>query len=212
MSLESQLASFITAIGTDWKNLWAAIGVRANLTTTATNLVSAVNEVKATADAAVSGTAPNASTTVKGIVELSTDSETLAFSATDLVVTPGTLGSVLNVSNGIPKLDGAGKVAATQLPAYVDDVLEVANFAALPVTGTSGIIYTTADTNKIYRWSGSAYVEISASPGTTDAVTEGSTNLYFTNTRADTRADGRITVLIGDTNTDLVAAYTTAKA
>ena len=40
------------------------------------------------------------------------------------------------------------------------------------------------DLNKIYRWSGSTYVEIAASPGTTDNVPEGTTNLYFTNTRA----------------------------
>jgi hypothetical protein len=40
------------------------------------------------------------------------------------------------------------------------------------------------DNGKIYRWSGSAYVEISASPGSTDAVTEGTTNLYFTTQRA----------------------------
>lgn len=212
MSLETQLASLITSLGTDWKNIWAAIGVRANLTTAATNLVGAVNEVKAVADAAVAGTAPTATTTIKGIVELSTDSETLAFAATDLVVTPGTLGSVLNVANGVPKLDATGKVAAAQLPAYVDDILEVANFAALPVTGSTGIIYTTINDNKIYRWSGSAYVQIAASPGSTDAVPEGTTNLYFTSARADTRADSRITALVGNTNVDLVAAYTTAKA
>ena len=68
------------------------------------------------------------------------------------------------------------------------------------------------DTNKVYRWSGSAYVEISASPGTTDAVPEGSTNLYYTDGRADARANGRITALVGDTNTDLAALYATAKA
>lgn len=56
-----------------------------------------------------------------------------------------------------------GKVPASQLPSYVDDVLEYADFAALPGTGESGKIYVTLDTNLTYRWSGSAYVEISAS-------------------------------------------------
>src|SRR3954467_87854 len=32
---------------------------------------------------------------------------------------------------------------------------------------------------------------------TTDNLAEGSTNLYFTNTRADTRADGRIAAAVG---------------
>lgn len=56
-----------------------------------------------------------------------------------------------------------GKVPASQLPSYVDDVLEYANFAAFPATGESGKIYVALNTNLTYRWSGSAYVEISAS-------------------------------------------------
>jgi hypothetical protein len=41
------------------------------------------------------------------------------------------------------------------------EFVEVANFGALPVTGDSGVIYVTLDTNKLYRWSGTTYVEIS---------------------------------------------------
>jgi hypothetical protein len=77
----------------------------------------------------------------------------------------------------------AGKVPSAYLPSYVDDVLEVANYAALPGTGETGKIYVTLDTNKEYRWSGSAYIELVASPGTTDAITEGTVNLYFTTSR-----------------------------
>jgi hypothetical protein len=88
------------------------------------------------------------------------------------------------VANGYCPLDATTKVAAVYLPAYVDDVQEFANLAAFPATGTAGIIYVALDTNKTYRWSGSVYVEISPSPGSTDAVPEGATNLYFTNERA----------------------------
>lgn len=84
---------------------------------------------------------------------------------------------------GVATLDSGGKVPAAQLPSYVDDVIEAANYAALPATGDAGKIYVTLDTNKTWRWSGSSYVEISASPGSTDAVTEGATNLYFTAAR-----------------------------
>ena len=56
-----------------------------------------------------------------------------------------------------------GKVPASQLPAYVDDVLEFANLAAFPVTGESGKIYVALDTNFTYRWGGSVYVKISDS-------------------------------------------------
>lgn len=51
-----------------------------------------------------------------------------------------------------------GKVPASQLPASVDEIEEYANLAAFPVTGQSNLYYVALDTNKTYRWSGSAYV------------------------------------------------------
>jgi len=65
-----------------------------------------------------------------------------------------------SVSGGYASLDGSGKVPSNELPSYVDDVVEVANYAALPVTGETGKIYVTIDTNKCYRWSGSAYIQV----------------------------------------------------
>lgn len=211
MSLETRVGDLITALGTDWKTIktWIFGGLTGSLadldTTDKSSLVAAINE------AASTGGAGDATETVKGLVELATDAEALAFTTDAAVLTPGNLGAVLNVNNGIPKLDSGGKVAAAQLPSYVDDVIEAANLAAFPGTGETGKIYVANDTNKPYRWSGSAYVEISPSPGSTDAVTEGSTNLYFTDARADARADVRIAFLVGDTDTDLAAAYATAK-
>jgi hypothetical protein len=87
------------------------------------------------------------------------------------------------IANGYASLDGSSKVPAIQLPSYVDDVLEFANLAAFPATGATGVIYVALDTNKIYRWSGTTYIEISPSPGSTDAVPEGSINLYYTSAR-----------------------------
>lgn len=86
-------------------------------------------------------------------------------------------------ANGLCPLDSGGLVSATYLPSFVDEVIEEANFGALPGTGATGKIYVTTDNNKCYRWSGSAYVEISPSPGSTDSVTEGSVNLYHTAAR-----------------------------
>lgn len=65
--------------------------------------------------------------------------------------------------NGVAELDGSGLVLASQLPSYVDDVIVVANYAALPGTGADGKIYVTTDTNLTYRWNGVAYTEISPS-------------------------------------------------
>lgn len=64
--------------------------------------------------------------------------------------------------NGYAPLDASSKVPAANLPSYVDDVLEYADLASLPLTGETGKIYVTLDTNKTYRWSGSSYIEISA--------------------------------------------------
>lgn len=81
-------------------------------------------------------------------------------------------------------LDG-GLIKSELLPSYVDDVLEFANQAAFPGTGETGKIYVALDTNLIYRWSGSAYVQVaSGALASTDNLTEGVTNLYFTQARA----------------------------
>ncbi len=64
-----------------------------------------------------------------------------------------------------------GKVPASELPSYVDDVIEVADYAALPTTGETGKIYITLDTNKVYRWSGSVYIEIAANSAIWGAIT-----------------------------------------
>lgn len=119
-------------------------------------------------------TAPitNTGTTTAANVGLSVGTG-LSVSGGSLIVAPNTYATLVG-----------GKVPAEQLPSYVDDVLEYANTASLPVIGESGKIYVALNTGKIYRWSGSAYFEISTQPGNTDAVPEGSSNFYFTNARA----------------------------
>jgi hypothetical protein len=71
--------------------------------------------------------------------------------------------SLKGTANGLAELDSTGKVPATQLPSFVDDVLEYANLASFPVTGETGKIYVAIDTNLVYRWSGTVYISISSS-------------------------------------------------
>lgn len=92
--------------------------------------------------------------------------------------------SLIGIANGLATLDGGGKVPASQLPSYVDDVLEYPTFANFPGTGETGKIYIADDTGYEFRWTGTQYFQIVKSPGSTDALAEGSTNLYFTNARA----------------------------
>jgi hypothetical protein len=69
---------------------------------------------------------------------------------------------------GIKVLDSSNLIPSAILPSYVDDVLEFADLASFPATGESGKIYVAIDTNKQYRWSGSAYIQITS--GAVDSV------------------------------------------
>jgi hypothetical protein len=84
------------------------------------------------------------------------------------------------VANGYASLNSSGQIPSTQLPSYVDDVLEGANLASFPATGETGKIYVALDTNKTYRWSGSAYVYITS--GAVDSVAGRTGVVTLTNT------------------------------
>ena len=116
---------------------------------------------------------------ITGLVAALADTATAAQGGlADTAVQPADLGTAAALdagsADGVAELDGTGKVPAAQLPSFVDDVVEAANFAALPGTGEAGKIYVTIDDGKTYRWSGSAYAEISASL----ALGETSTTAY----------------------------------
>lgn len=88
-------------------------------------------------------------------------------------------------ANGVAELDANGKVPSSQLPSYVDDVVEgyfmpngytdgtddfwtdkssnQSSVRKLYPNDLSSKIYVDKDTNKTYRWSGSTFVEISSS-------------------------------------------------
>lgn len=98
----------------------------------------------------------------------------------------------VGVANGVAGLDANGLVPTSQLPAYVDDVLEYASRSTFPATGETGKIYVALDTNLTYRWSGTEYVEISPSL----ALGETSSTAYAGNK--------------GKANADAIAALQTA--
>ncbi|MFY7814849.1 MAG: hypothetical protein ACOVRK_06605, partial [Chryseobacterium taeanense] len=82
-------------------------------------------------------------------------------------------------ANGVAGLDASGLVPASQLPSYVDDVLEGYYKSAdgkfykeasytNAINGETGKIYVSLDTNKTYRWTGSTFVYITS--GAVDSV------------------------------------------
>ena len=82
--------------------------------------------------------------------------------------------SEMGVANGVALLDSEGKISSSYLPSYVSDIITVNSYPNLPTTGEEDKIYVTKDTNLTYRWSGTAYVEISPSI----ALGETSTTAY----------------------------------
>lgn len=90
-----------------------------------------------------------------------------------------------------------GLVPSSQLPAYIDDVIEGYKLSTafyedaghtIAITGEVGKIYvdlTSGQSNKQYRWSGSAYIQITNGLiASTADVPENASYLYFTNARA----------------------------
>lgn len=69
--------------------------------------------------------------------------------------------------NGVATLDSNGLVPSTQLPSYVDDVIEAGTKIDLPIVGEKGKIYivvndesSNGDTST-YRWTGTVYAMVS---------------------------------------------------
>ena len=98
--------------------------------------------------------------------------------ASNITLTPEDVGAIpasaKGVANGVATLDQDGKVPSSQLPSYVDDIIEgylnegqfwVEEAHTTPITAESGKIYVdlTGNKNITYRWSGTAYVEVSKS-------------------------------------------------
>jgi hypothetical protein len=70
--------------------------------------------------------------------------------------------SEMGVAGGVATLDSDGLVPSSQLPSYVDDVLEYDTLSQFPEKGESGKIYIALDTNLSYRWGGTTYVVVAS--------------------------------------------------
>ena len=125
--------------------------------------------VKATARANIA-TGEALTISMGKIAKYFADLKQVAFSGSATDLTAGTLSADRLPSIPVSKLSGT--ISSSNLPSYVDDVLEYTAKSNFPVTGEKGKIYVDVTTNLTYRWSGTAYVEISPSLalGTTSAT------------------------------------------
>ena len=178
-----------------------AIGDLSELETTdKTDLVSAINEV-------VQGGVVGGVSGVKG------DAET-DYRTGDVNLTPANIGAIAlsakGAVNGVAELDANGIIITSQLPSYVDDVVEYNTVRDFPSTGESGKIYVATSTNLAYRWSGTGYVEISP----TLALGETSSTAYrgdrgkiaYDDSQTNKTSIGTLSSLATTVKTDLVSA------
>lgn len=141
MSLQTRLSDLITSLGTDYKQFrtWitgSSSGDLTGLTTTdKTSLLAAINEVNAAAAAA---TIPDASTTVKGKIEIATLAEVTTGTDTVRAVTP----------EGVRQERTALKeeILGSGVPAALDTLKELAD--AINDDASYAATITTALSNK----------------------------------------------------------------
>lgn len=148
----------VTLTGTNFTNS----GVRA-ISKGTTNGTISVNTNGTAAEVAVAGlgsAAYTASTAYTPAAHATNKSNPHEVTAAQVGAIPTTQ---KGAKSGVAELDENGFVPSSQLPSYVDDVLEYDAKAKFPTTGETGKIYVDKTTNLTWRWGGTAYVEISPS-------------------------------------------------
>lgn len=180
---ESALLSSITSEETT--RVAAIASVQASISTEATNRLNADTKLttdlstevnnRISADSALSAsiTTAQASLTAETIARTNADTqlaEDISQEITDrtqAVANEATarlaLKTAVDASLALKADLVSGKIPASQLPSYVDDVIEVVLFTDLPAEGEAGKIYVVKNTNLTYRWTGTDYIEISKS-------------------------------------------------
>ena len=157
------------------------------------------------------------STTQSGIVQLSvaTDSTSVSTAATSSAVKATydlALAAIPNskfgTALGVATLDATGKIPSGQLPSYVDDVMEFATEFEFPNPGETGKLYIELSSNKIFRWTGTTYVNISGGSEIADAALKLYTARSFSLTGGATSnivnfdGTGNVTLTINGLNPD----------
>ena len=177
-NLETTVKSSIVAAINELKGDEANVGSLDNLETTVkSSIVAAINEINGKADDI--GDLTDLETTIKTSIVAAINE--LKGNITNLQSTDATFATAINMkisntekgsNNGVAQLDSNGKVPSSQLPSYVDDIIEGYYYEGkfytdsahtTEITGEEGKIYVDLVTNKTYRWSSTIFVEISES-------------------------------------------------
>lgn len=197
MSLAANISSLATRIGTEFKSVYAKIGTLSSLTTTnKTDLVSAINEVKAStgsSGAAINDTTPSGTTTYSSNKINSLDSATLTSAnsyADGKAAIAGDLGGTAaspQVTGGTHHTHTASQVSdSTTVGRSVLTAVDAPTARAAIGAGTSSLAIndTTASTSTVYsatktdgQISAAVSNLVASAPATLDTLNELATAL-----------------------------------
>ena len=153
----AQLTEYIEQVACAAPCLGSNTSAITSLSTSTSTALRAVNSAVASLSTGVSSVL---STSQMSLTSLSTATATTAVSlSTALRAVNSAVASLSTIVATKADLVG-GIVSASQLPSYVDDVLEFPNLASFPTPGEAGKIYTDTSTNLTYRWSGTTYIPL----------------------------------------------------
>lgn len=153
--------------------VWEKVKERDATTLTAAqnDATSKVNAAKAELQGEINTVQGNV-TTLQGYFTNGSAKKAIADKNGNDITTTYIKNSEKGTANGVATLGADGKVPSSQLPSYVDDVIEgyyyngnfyIDSAHQQLITPEAGKIYTDLSTNKTYRWSGTVYTEISES-------------------------------------------------
>lgn len=152
MSLSSNIDNMITAMGTSFKALRTSVGTLSSLTTTnKSDLVSAINEVKAGS----AGAPPDATTAVKGVVLLADSATTVTGTDTAKATTSaGTKAAIdARIDNSTLGTSTVNAPSAGAVKTYVDGILGANDAMVLKggINASTNPNYPAANAGDTYR-------------------------------------------------------------
>lgn len=161
----------ITNIGTQISEVNTHLGQHdSQISTLDTRITAAETDIQSKQDTLT----PGENITIENNIISATDT---VYDDTEIKNRVSAIENSVGAVNGIAQLDSTGKVPSTQLPSFVDDVIEGYYFEGkfyqeiehtTEIPGEKGKIYVDLHTDKTYRWSGSQFVEISPTGGVID--------------------------------------------
>lgn len=166
--------NFKIKASTGWIGVGSNLGYYTAAVATAAKagLVKSGNDIEVSSDGTVTVKDNSHNHTIANITGLQSELDDMSAALSEAANKAQSVISMIASANGLATLDGTGKVPSSQLPSFVDDVIEgyysdgkfystkSGSTYSGEITGETGKIYTDLNTDTTYRWSGTVYTQI----------------------------------------------------